>query len=507
MNKETNRTRVLVSLLVGMFITGIEISIVAAAMPSIVAELGGFSLLSWVFSGFLLAQVVTIPIYGKLADLFGRKPVFVTGVVIFLVGSLGCGLATSMTMLIAFRLIQGIGAGSVQPTALTIVGDMYSLKERARVQGYISSVFGTAAIIGPAIGGIFVQYTSWAWVFWINIPLGILTVMGISLFFHEKVEKKNHRIDYLGSALLFITISSLMFVLIQGGVGWAWFSVQGIILGTLFLAGLVFLIVHERRVSDPVIPMTIWNNRVIAISNFAALTAGTVMIGVSAFLPTYVQGIMGRSPMVAGFTLAGMTFGWPLAASMTGRLMLRLGPRKTAVAGGVMMVLGSLFLITLHPQQGPVYAGIGALFIGNGMGLTSVTFTVSVQNAVDWKMRGAATASNQFMRILGNTLGAALLGSILNSFMSSYLRAQAGNVQIPLGLDVTNLLLDPNQRQSLSQAAVEIMREGLAVSLHNVYLGVFALAVITLALVVFLPKEIRSFHSSNASLHERSASL
>ena len=502
MQKETNRAMTLVSLIVAMFITAIEGTIVATAMPSIVAELGGFSLLSWVFSAFLLTQVITIPLYGKLADLFGRKPVFIGGTIIFLIGTLACGLAPSMTLLIVFRFIQGIGAGAVQPIAVTIVGDLYSLKERATVQGYISSVFGISSIIGPALGGVFVQYVSWSWVFWINIPLGILAITGISLFLHENVEKKNHRIDYLGSGLLFVTVSSLMIVLIQGGVNWAWVSTPVFTLGALSVAGMILFISHERRVPEPLMPMMIWNHRLIAISNFAALATGIVMIGVSVFLPTYVQGIMGRVPMVAGFTLSAMSLGWPLASTVTSRLIVSLGPRRTAVAGGVMLLFGSLFLITLHPQQGPVYAGIGAFFIGVGMGLTTTTFIVSIQSSVDWKMRGAATASNMFMRMLGNTIGAAVLGSILNGFMSCYLRANASKAQLPVELDVTNILLDPVKSRSLSRGVIEVLREGLAISLHNVYLGVFALSVITLVLVIVLPKKQKAFQQADVPAFE-----
>ncbi|MDT3698447.1 MAG: MDR family MFS transporter [Thermincola sp.] len=500
--KETNNSMVLLSLLVGMFITAIEINIVSTAMPSIVADLGGFSLLSWVFSAFLLTQVVSIPIYGKLADLFGRKPVFVTGVLIFLAGSLACGLAPSMNMLIIFRFIQGIGAGAVHPIALTIVGDIYPLRERARVQAYISTVFGVSAVIGPALGGIFVQYTSWAWVFWINIPLGILAIIGVSLFLHEKIEQRNPSIDYLGSGLLFITISSLMIVLIQGGVTWAWDSMRILVLGTLFLTGMILFIFHEGRATEPVMPLMLWKNRLIAVPNLASLTSGIVMIGVTAFLPTYVQGIMGGSPMAAGFAIGGMSLGWPATACVTGRLMLRLGPRKTAAAGGVMLLLGSLLLVNLHPQQGPLYAAISAFFIGNGMGLTAVTSTLSIQNSVDWQMRGAATASNQFMRILGNTLGAAFLGSILNSYMSGYLKTNAGKVQLSSGLDATTILLDPNQRQSLSQGALEVMREGLAISLHNVYMAVFVLAVLTLILTINFPETHKTLQKSEVSANK-----
>lgn len=489
MQKNTNRTLVLASIIVAMFISAIEGTIVATAMPSIVAELGGFSLFSWVFSAFLLTQVITIPIYGKLADLFGRKLVFIIGTIIFLVGTVACGFAPTMKMLILFRFIQGIGAGAIQPIATTIIGDIYTVRERATIQGYIASVWGISSIIGPALGGIFVQYVHWAWVFWVNIPLGILAISGISLFLHEELDKRKHHIDYLGSGLLFVSISSLMIVLIQGGVNWAWNSAQVLLLAALFIAGLILFILHEHKAEEPVMPMSIWKNRLIAIANFASLTTGIVMIGVSVYLPTYVQGVLGRTPMVAGFTLSMMSIGWPIAATLTGKIMHRFGPRKTAVSGGIMLLLGSALLLYLQPGQGLIIAGIGAFLIGVGMGLASTTFIVSIQSSVDWRTRGAATASNMFMRMLGNTVGAAVLGGILNGVMTGYLKVNAGKAQLPAQLDVTNVLLDPNKRNSLSQGVTEVLRGGLSSSLHYVYLAVFALSIISLILVVLLPKE------------------
>lgn len=496
MQKETNRPLVLASIIIAMFITAIEGTIVSTAMPSIVADLGGFSLFSWVFSGFLLTQVITIPVYGKLADLFGRKPVFIVGTIIFLVGTLACGLAQSMKALIFFRFIQGIGAGAIQPIATTIVGDIYSMRERATIQGYIASVWGISSIIGPALGGVFVQYIHWSWVFWINLPLGIFAIAGISVFLHEKLEKQKHEIDYLGSGLMFVAVSALMLILVQGGITWPWFSLPTLALGGLSVGGLVLFIIHERKVKEPIMPMSIWNNRLIAISNVASLTTGIVMIGVSIFLPTYVQGVMGHTPMVAGFTLSAMSIGWPLAATITGKILLRIGPKKAAVTGGFMLVFGSLFFISLNPEQGLLWPVVGAFFIGVGMGLSSTTFILSIQNAVDWKTRGAATASNMFMRILGNTIGAAVLGGILNSFMSSYLKLNAKKSELPLNLDVTNILLDETKRSGLSAEVVSILQSGLTVSLNKVYLVVLIISLLSLALVIFLPQKKTDFQEA-----------
>lgn len=484
--KKTNRPMVFASIIVAMFITAIEGTIVSTAMPSIVGELGGFSLFSWAFSTFLLAQAVTIPIYGKFADLKGRKPIFTFGVVIFLIGSVLCGLAQSMKMLIFFRLLQGIGAGAIGSISTTIIGDIYNIEERAKIQGYISSVWGISSIVGPALGGIFVQYLHWSWVFWVNIPLGIISLAGIWLYLHEEVEGKEHQVDYPGAALLFIYISSLMFIFIEGGVTWPWVSWPIFILTGLFLLSFILFIKQEKRAVEPVMPLQIWRNPLIAVANIASLTTGAVMIGVTTFLPTFVQGVMGLSPTVAGFTLCAMSIGWPLASAFSGKIMLRYGYRKTSIAGGIILILGAIFFLTLVPEKGPIWAGIGSFLIGVGMGLTSTTFIVSIQSSVDWQTRGVATASNMFMRILGNTIGAALLGGILNIRMSSFLKAQPANIKIPQGLDITNVLLEPQKRASLSNEVLEVLKKGLTISLHNVYWGVFILSIVSLLLVLFL---------------------
>ena len=486
--QETNRKIVFASVLVAMFTTAIEGTIVATAMPSIVAELGGFSLFSWVFSAFLLTQVLTIPIYGKLADLYGRKLIFNVGMVIFLIGTVACGFAPTMKLLILFRLIQGIGAGAIQPIAVTIVGDIYSIQERGKVQGYISGVWGVSSIIGPALGGIFVMYLSWSWIFWINIPLGILAIAGIGIFLHENVEKKQHAIDYYGSVLLFIAISALMIVLIKVGVAWSWLSLPVFSLLAVFILGLILFVVQEKKASEPIMSLSIWKIKLIMFANLASLAAGAVMIGVSVFLPAYVQGVMERSPTVAGFTLSMMSIGWPISAAITGRLLLRFSSRSLAFIGGVLLVLGSIFLVSLNTGFGLIWAGIGAFLIGFGMGLANTTFIISIQNSVDWKNRGAATASNIFMRLLGNTIGAAVLWGVLNASMSGYLANFAGQLSLPAKLDITNVLLDPNKRNALSESTIKLLQSGLGLSIHKVFWGVLILSVISLAIISFLPK-------------------
>ena len=485
---KTNRKIVLASIMLAMFMAAIEATIVATAIPSIVADLGGFSLFSWVFSAFLLAQAVTIPIYGKFADLYGRKPVFTFGVVVFLFGSVLCGFAQSMNMLILFRLIQGIGAGAVQPIATTIVGDIFSMTERARVQGYISSVWGVSSIIGPALGAFFVQYVRWAWIFWVNVPIGVLAVAGIWLFLGEEVHKQEHEIDYIGSALIFISISALMVVFIQAGTVWTWSSAPVLLLLGVFSVGTYLFILQEKRAAEPIMPLEIWKDSLIVVANLATLTTGVVLIGVASFLPTYIQGVMDKSPIIAGFALSFMSMGWVIAATLAGKTMFKFGFKRIAVIGGLWILIGSAFFTTLRPERGWIWAGVGSLLIGFGMGLARTVFIVGIQNSVEWKMRGAATASNMFMNILGNAMGAAIFGGILNIQLTRYLKGVGGET---LDVDVINVLLDPVKRGALPQGVLKIMTSGLATSLQYVFLGLFILAVLSFILVLFYPAKAR----------------
>ncbi|MDT3700121.1 MAG: MDR family MFS transporter [Thermincola sp.] len=488
--KKTNRPVVLATIMMAMFIGAIEANIVATAMPSIVADLGGFSLFTWVFSAFLLTQAVTVPLYGKLADLFGRKPVFIFGVVVFLIGSILCGLARTMHALVVFRFIQGIGAGAILPIAITIVGDIYSIEERAKIQGYISSVWGISSIVGPALGAVFVQYLHWAWVFWVNIPLGILSIAGLWLFLHENIETQKHQIDFRGAVLLLMGVSALMIVSIQGGSTWPWRSGPVFFLLGLTLISFILFIIREKKVAEPVMPLAIWKNPLIAVANLCAFTTGAVMIGVATFLPTYIQGVMGQAPAVAGLCLGMMSLGWPLASTVAGRIMIRYGYRSITLLGGAALVAGAIFFVTLQPGKGPIWAAAGAFLIGAGMGLSATTFIVAIQSSVDWTMRGAATASHMFMRILGNTVGAAVLGGVLNNYLSRFLQSRAGAAQIPLDLDVANLLLDPQRSSNLSDQVLLILRRGLTESLHIVYWGVLVLALLSVLLMYKLPRKL-----------------
>lgn len=485
--KVTKRPFVLATVMLAMFMGAVEGTIVSTAMPAIVGDLGGFALYSWVFSAYLLMNAVTVLIYGKLSDLFGRKPILTFGIIIFLIGSILCGIAENMEMLILFRLIQGFGAGAVMPIATTIVGDIYTKEERAKVQGYLSSVWGISAVTGPALGGLLVEYVSWRYVFWINVPLGILAIAGLWLFLHENIEKKKRQIDYPGAILLTVSISSLMIVLVEAGTNWPWTSMKTIGLAGISILTFVLFIFQEKRAEEPMMPFNIWRERSIFIANMTSLTTGVMLIGISSFLPAFVQGVMERSPIVAGFTLTAMSIGWPIAAAVGGRLLLKNGYRSTSLIGGIALILGSMMFVTLTPEAGPLWAAAGSFMVGIGMGLTSTAFIVSIQSTVSWQQRGIATAANMFMRNLGNTVGAALLGGILNSSIITFLKEQGANGQ-ELSIDTANVLLNEGERAKLSPEMKMLLQDGLTSALHSVYIMVFIFAALSLLLIMYLPK-------------------
>lgn len=487
--KEGNRVLVVASLMLAMFLAAIEATIVATAMPTIIGSLGGFRLYSWVFSAFLLAQGAFIPIFGRLSDLYGRKPVFTVATCIFLLGAFLSGHARSMVELIVFRAVQGLGAAGVQPITQTIIGDIFTLEERARVQGWLSSVWGISSVAGPTLGGIIVDHWSWPWIFYINIPLGLIAIAGLWLFLRERPAAQRHSIDYPGSALLVTAVTALLVFVIEGGTGWPWLSAGS--LGFLSLAigaGTVFLW-WENRVAEPLLPLGLFANRVMTFCDLAVLFSGALTLGISSFTPTLVQGVMGTSATVAGLALGAMSIGWPLASTFSGRLMLRIGYRSTALAGSLFTILSAVVMLSLPYVPGVATAATGSFLMGLGMGLTSTTFIVAVQGAVSWEQRGVATSSNAFMRMLGSTLGVAIFGNILNNGLVGQLRALPEAVKGAVGTnpDVARILLDPATRQSLPVWVLQPLQEALFSSLQGVYVALLITAVAGTLIVRFIP--------------------
>lgn len=475
------RRWLLAAMMLAMFMAAVEGTIVATAMPSIVADLGGFRLFTWVFGAFLLAQAVTTPLYGRLADRYGRKPAFFVGTGLFLTGSLLAGFAHSMLQLIAFRALQGLGAGAVQPIAMTVVGDLYTPQERARIQGFLSGVWGMSAVIGPVLGALFVAHLTWSLVFWINLPIGVFSAALLAVFLHEHRAPRRHRMDYAGAALLSVGVGTLMFLLIQGDALPAKDVPLLALLALLVIACLCALIVQERAAAEPIVPLDLWRNRIISVGNLGALSSGALLMGVVSFLPVYVQGVMGRSALVAGFTLTVISLGWPTASIVGGRLMLRTSYRFTAVLGGCLLVVGSLMLTAMRPADGPLWAATGSFLTGLGMGFSATTFLVSIQSSVVWEQRGVATSGYMFMRIVGQALGTAVFGAVLN----------AGLAGLGSAAQVTRLM-QPGaaHKGALAQHGLAVVH-ALAQAMSHIYLVSTVLALMTLALVYALPSGLR----------------
>lgn len=472
------RRLVMTGVMLAIFMVATDSYIVATAMPTIVADLGGFRLFSWAFAAFLLTQAVSIPIYGRLADLYGRKRVFFAGTSMFLLGSLLCGCAWGMVPLVLFRALQGIGAGAILPIATTIIGDIYAPVERARMQGYVSGVYGVAAIIGPTLGAFAVEHITWSLVFWVNLPIGAATFIVFGLYLHEHREPRRHRIDYPGSALLMLGVGAPMLALVRIG------DADGMILGALALVGavaLAALVLHERRAAEPMLPLHLWRNRVVAVGCLAGFFNGALMMGVSGFLPTYVQGAMGRDATAAGVVLAASSVSWAFASIAAGRLMIRTSYRLAASIGGIWLVVGSILLILLTPASGLLWAGSGAFLLGVGMGFCNTAFIVSTQASVGWNERGMATSSTMFMRIVGQSVGAAVFGAILNFGIYS---------KLPEAGDAVNRLLAPAARRSLGASEIARLTETVGDSLHVVYIIAGLVAVVSLILALALPARL-----------------
>jgi EmrB/QacA subfamily drug resistance transporter len=409
----SERGPILVSLMLTTSLVALDATIISTAVFTIVGDLGGFSQFPWLFSIYLLTQAVSVPIYGKLADIFGRKPVMLLGIALFGVGSVLCGIAWSMPALIAFRAVQGLGAGAVQPMSMTIAGDIYTLAERAKAQGYLASVWGMSAVVGPTLGGLFSEYLSWRWIFFVNIPLCLLAAVMLIRNFDEQRVRTQRSIDYAGAGILAVGATLLILGLLEGGQAWAWSSPISI---GIFAAGLVFLIVFvlvERRAAEPVLPLWVFTRRVLAASSLVSLLVGAIVLGLTTYVPTFAQGVLGTGALVAGFALATLTIGWPIAASQSGRVYLRFGFRVTATAGSLLVVAGTALTLGLSLESAVWHVAICCFVIGGGMGLVASPTLIAAQSSVDWSERGVVTSTNMFARSIGSAVGVALFGALV----------------------------------------------------------------------------------------------
>ncbi|BDT86815.1 MDR family MFS transporter [Nocardia cyriacigeorgica] len=411
----SERGAVLGSLMLATSLVALDSTIIATAVLTITESLGGFAQFPWLFSIYLLAQAVTVPIYGKLSDIVGRKPVILFGIGVFALGSLLCGLAGSMLGLIIFRAIQGVGAGAIQPMTMTIAGDLYNLAERAKVQGYLASVWAISSVAGPLLGGVFAEYIGWRWIFLINIPISALAGWMLLRKFTETAPRRRQRVDYLGATLLTLGAGALILGLLEGGQAWAWQSPASI---AIFTGGVVVIglfVWVQTRAEHPILPLWLFTRRVVVASSAVSLMVGALLLGLTSYVPTFAQGVLGTGALVAGLTVGALTLGWPLAASQAGRVYLRLGFRNTALIGSSLAAVGAASMLLIDAQSPLWQVAASCFLIGSGMGLVATPTLIAAQTSAEWSERGVVTSANMFARSLGSAVGVAVFGAIVNA--------------------------------------------------------------------------------------------
>lgn len=463
----SERGPVLLAVMLSMSLVAIDSTILATAVPAVVSDLGGFSQFPWLFSVYLLAQAVTVPIYAKLADLFGRKPVMLVGIGLFVLGSLLCGLAWGMTSLIVFRALQGLGAGAVQPIGQTIIGDLYSVAERAKVQGYLASVWAISAVLGPTLGGLFADYLSWRLVFFVNLPIGLAATVMFWRGFQEDVARQRHRIDYAGAVLLTVGGLALLLALLEGGVRWSWTSPTSIALFAVAVVVLVAFVVVERRAAEPVLPSWVFRHRVVVAAMITTLIVGVLMMGMTTYVPLYGQSVLGHGAVASGLALAAIAIGWPLAASNSGRLYLTVGFRTTMLIGGAIGTAGATLLLLVGPGSSILVLAAPCFVMGLGFGLVASPAIIAAQSAVSWQQRGVATGSAMFSRSVGSAVGVAAFGAIVNHVVTSKVGDSVPDLDhLPVGV------LEP--------------------AIHAVFVACVVVAVALLGVGLLMPRRVES---------------
>ncbi len=443
----SERGPILLSLMLASFLIAIDSTILATAVPTIVADLGGFAQFPWLFSIYLLAQAASVPVYAKLCDTVGRRPIMIVGIGLFLAGSVASALAWNMTALIVFRAVQGLGAGAITPTSMTIAGDIYTVRERATAQAYLASVWAISSVAGPTLGGMFAQFLSWRWIFWINVPMSLIALVMLLRSYHEHFERHRRRIDVAGSTLLTTALVLLVLGVLEGGQGWAWDSWQSI---GCFAGGAALLVAFafaERRAADPVLAPWVFSSRVVVTTSLAALGVGAVLIGLTSFVPTFLESTAGATPLLAGLAVASLSLGWPISGALAGRFYLRIGFRFTAVIGSALSVVGAVLLVAFASAPSLILTALACFVVGLGLGLVANPALIAAQSSVDLRRRGVVSGTNMLARSVGSSVGVAVYGAIANAVIfaagGSKLPAavQAGSTAVFVGVAVSAVLL------------------------------------------------------------------
>jgi EmrB/QacA subfamily drug resistance transporter len=515
--------------MLAMFLGSLDQTVVGTAMPRIISELGGFSKYTWVTTAYIITSAVAVPITGKLTDIYGRKYFYIGGIVIFVLASIACGLSNTMNLIIIFRGVQGIGAGVMMANAFTVIGDLFPPAVRGKYQGLMSGVFGLSAIIGPTLGGYITDRFSWHWVFFVNVPLGILVIVLFFIFFpHIKPDNLKHSIDYPGVVLLTVCVVPLLLALSWGGVEYAWGSPEIIAMFIVAGVALVLFLFAEYRSKEPLIPLSLFKNRIVAVSSVMILLTGGGMFGAITFIPLFFQGVFGVSATSSGSYITPMMLGNVLGSFISGQLLSRAGGRyRIQGAVGIALMAVGMWLFTLinvNTSHGVMIRNM--MIMGFGLGITLPLYTIAVQNAVPYKILGVATSTAAFFRSIGGSVGLAIFGSVLNNSFASEMstRIPASVAQAVPPAQLNSLLHNPQallspeaQAQlqgivskvgdpsgSLMQKVLQGLRESLALSIAHIFF--YGLIIIGAAFIVNLfLKEIplRSQHGPDTSHLEK----
>jgi EmrB/QacA subfamily drug resistance transporter len=425
-------------LMLSLFVAAMDSTVVGTALPTIARELGSFALYPWIVAGYLVTATTTVPVWGRLADIRGRRPVLLAGVAIFVGASALCAASPTMLWLIAFRTLQGIGAGCIQPLVFTIVSDIFPMRQRARLQGFFSSMWAIAAIVGPALGALFVSTAGWRWIFTINVPIGLVAAALVWGYAERRPQTAQRQsLDFVSTATLTVGVTLLLIGLGTGSQSatpsWPLVAIAAFLLA--------FFAAKEWRSEHPTVPFQLLRHPVIGPAIFIAAIAGTLMFGVTAYVPLWVQSVQGGSAYAAGVAVGAMSIGWPVASSISGFIMVRVGYQRLVVAGALALLVGTAMLAFAPASYGPAWTGAAALVVGAGMGTFTAPLLIVVQSNVDWSRRGAATALNQFSRTIGGAVGVSLMGVILQRYVAGAHGAQVRSaLEAGLQLDFTILV-------------------------------------------------------------------
>jgi EmrB/QacA subfamily drug resistance transporter len=483
-------------LMLGMLLAALDQTIVATALPTIVGDLGGLNHLSWVVTAYLVASTVTTPLYGKFSDIYGRKRTFQFAIVVFLFGSALAGLSQSMIELIAFRGLQGIGAGGLMVLAMTIIGDVVPPRQRGRYQGYMGAVFALASVIGPLLGGFFVDQLSWRWVFYVNLPIGAVALVVTSIVLDLPYTRMVHRIDYAGTALLVSAVGSILLAVTWGGTQYAWSSPVVIGLAVVGAALLAVFVAVERRAAEPVLPLYLFRNRVFAISTGTMFIVGLAMFGGIIYLPLFLQVVGRKSATAAGLLLLPLILGIVVTSISSGRVISRTGRYKAfPVVGMAVMAFGLYLLSTMGPTTTEVTAGVYMTVLGLGLGMVMQVLVLTVQNAVDRRDLGTATGAATFLRSMGGSFGVALFGAVLANRLATNLADLLPGGHLPAGISESTLRGSPKVILSLPAAVRDPVIDAFARSIDTVFLAAVPIALVGFALTLFLPEvPLRTTH-------------